>query len=135
MGYAKTTQNGRGIHMRLRARAYIIAEPPSVENRSSGDIGTAYTVQSRNDTKNEHMILDSMPSSLVMDEVEAEKEEEEVGVEVERWWKLRHRNKQGHGSIHGNVVKDSDVSRLDPETTICFVSMDIGMVRSLFSTL
>jgi len=59
MGYAKTSQDAHGIHMRLRSRAFIISERAALEE---------------------------------------EKEEEEV-------------------------------ANLDPERTICFVSIDAGMVR------
>jgi hypothetical protein len=104
MGYAKTSQMAHGIHMRLRARTFIIAEPPTA-------LHTSYK------TANEHVAY--------ADAVVADEEQE----------RLRLRRKSGFENIPTERAFDPSksltlqVSRIDPDKAICFVSMDAGMVR------
>ena len=131
MGYAKTTQNGRGIHLRLRARAFIISESPKAP---SGTVIGEHDIEvdeplvvKRDGDHDDKSMVNTMSSSLIIEE---DLKEEEAEMEAERWWQLRHRkkgNQDGEESKDGNL-SSNDVSILDPETTVCFVSMDIGMV-------
>ena len=84
-------------------------------------------VEKRYGDHDEKSMVNTMSSSLIIEE---DLKEEEAEMEAERWWQLRHRkkgNQDGEESKDGNL-SSNDVSILDPETTVCFVSMDIGMV-------
>jgi hypothetical protein len=92
MGYAKAEQKAHGIHMRLRARAFILSSEEEPINS----------------------ILEEEPNILTNQRLR-------LG-----WSSLFHR---------GDEQKEKDeptlsahASRLDPEKTICFVSIDAGMV-------
>ena len=90
MGYGKSIQRGRGIHQRLRSRAFIIAEPPT-----GAFLEEEFVAVSR--------AVEGQERSRLQWKFSTSKETEEVPT-------------------------PSRVSHIDPEKTICFVSMDVGMV-------
>lgn len=86
MGYAQPSQTAHGIHMRLRARAFIIAEPKQVSRNNS--------------------LYDFEENDFVRPYLRSRKRTLE----------------QGRSLLSNSALAD-------PERTICFVSMDAGMVR------
>ena len=122
MGYAPVGPTTRGIHQRLFARAFIIGqapEPPDVQS----------TFQSNDDSSNENArdptVLDSSSSSSTGTG---------TGVATKRL--LRHHNRPNerddHDSNYSHAAQQFETNRsnlieLNPNTTICFVSVDIGM--------
>lgn len=89
MGYAKSSQTAHGIHLRLRSRAFIVAELPETAELQ----------------KNDETVL-----------------EEDVVFTAQ-------------DSVHHPMFSKAQISKLDPEKTICFVSIDAGMVRCHVGTM
>jgi hypothetical protein len=107
MGYAKTTQMAHGIHMRLRARTFIIGEPPVA-------LHTSYK------TANEEHV-----AYVDADAVAADEEQERLRLRR----KAGSENSQTEREFDPSKSLSLQVSRIDPDKAICFVSMDAGMVR------
>ncbi len=99
MGYAQPSQTGHGIHMRLRARAFIIAEAAS------------------------HVAQNNY-STVALNEPQVD-----YNTEIQRTLRLRRRFVESDQPL-GDLPK---AALADPETTICFVSMDAGMGSDLLT--
>jgi neutral ceramidase len=97
MGYAKTTQMASGIHQRLWSRAFIISERPLVPEEEELQMATHVTVG-------------------------GEKRAELKNKKFKRrgLWQWMTSPKQ-------QPPAPSIISHLDPDKTICFVSIDAGM--------
>lgn len=106
MGYARATQTAHGIHQRLRARAFIISELPSHQtptDRTSTNVGS--TNSSEQDADSEYAS------------------------------RLRGDRTTYHTRQEEGAPFTLSASRLppDPDKTICFVSVDIGMGSDLLN--
>ena len=104
MGYAKAEQIAHGIHMRLRARAFIVSEKPALAEEEATTIETLPRE-------------DDLPT------------EEEGRARLLRW--SSRSNAQDDTKTE---TRPSDISHLDPERTVCFVSIDAGMGSDLLNT-
>lgn len=107
MGYAKATQTGHGIHLRLRSRAFIMSEAST----HSATI---------------HPDMEDERSELLQQEQLTETTPSLVPGFLRGLWK---RNPDSSGM----PAMLEEVSRLDPDKTICFVSADIGMGSDLLT--
>ena len=106
MGYAKPQQTAHGIHMRLRARSFIVSEMVVIDE-DAFDRTEPSSVESK----------DSLSSVLVG-------EQQRPRHEISR---LRWDHTQEEGNIQ-SLPRSTPISHLDPSKTICFVSIDAGMV-------
>lgn len=116
MGYAKATQTAHGIHMRLRARAFIVSERPHKDEQQMENKSTMDNEQAAKET--ETTSSSSSSSSRTKSRL--------------RWDSLfSHNNEETTTKVSSTDedIKSSNVAKLDPERTICFVSIDTGMVR------
>jgi neutral ceramidase len=111
MGYARATQNGHGIHQRLRARAFIISERPTSVSPS--------LVQQTEE------ILASEEEYTFRDELAAMTEEQS------RLRSARYAERTEEQTRERNTI-DTALTP-DPDRTICFVSVDIGMGSDLLN--
>jgi hypothetical protein len=108
MGYAKSSQTGHGIHLRLRSRAFIISQTTSTD------------VQ---ELMKKDLAGESFPSHQERrDSVTA------LTALLSLWPGLLRRKKKVL-----DLTPSPLVSQLDPGTTICFVSVDIGMGSDLLT--
>jgi len=104
MGYALPSQTAHGIHMRLRSRAFIMAQLP--EEYDKGDL-----LESMNDEHQNKL------------EQDAAKEERSLL----RWrWRRKPKNV-------AQKKKNELAGLADPERTVCFVSIDAGMGSDLLN--
>jgi neutral ceramidase len=111
MGYAKSTQTGHGIHLRLRSRAFIMSEADDSLLLMSDDSDHVSAVEIERERRDAS--ISTTPSLL-------------SGF-LRGMWHTR-------SSKSTITTTPLDVSRLDPEKTICFVSVDIGMGSDLLTS-
>lgn len=140
MGYAKSSQAAHGIHLRLRSRAFIVSElPPSTSLKRNHNLD-----------ENSHDV--AIESSNENDSLSQETRTKNSGIaqrqDDESQQQQRNRREEGflrwtrNNVLFGSKAEEEDtssptpsslVSQLDPDRTICFVSMDVGMGSDLLN--
>lgn len=113
MGYAKPTQMGHGIHQRQWARAFIVSEQP-----------TPSASQSLPSTMEEELSQHLVVGEKRVVQVKTKKKKKHRS--LLRWMMTSNNDKP-------SPPAPSRISQLDPEKTICFVSIDAGMGSDLLN--
>jgi neutral ceramidase len=120
MGYAVNSQNGHGIHMRLRSRAFIISSYNDDHDNGIGSTGRT----------------DATAAGIIRQEGEGDENKDEsimdsnTGMLTKFLWRggsSSFNNKSGGKSRQTKNSPQQPDPVPDPESTICVVSMDAGM--------
>lgn len=126
MGYAKATQTAHGIHQRLRARAFIVSEA------STSLFNDNHEEEEEDDVDQMVKIQHDWEATQRRDE------QEKQGGGFRRWAPSRlFRNPRDYGHLEDTHQEAPKSTRhhLDPDKTICFVSIDTGMGSDLLNML
>lgn len=144
MGYAKSTQAAHGIHLRLRSRAFIVSEAPTMDGEE--DQGESSHDNDDDDDDSQVTTATTDNGDVTIQTIHIQKEESQSQSEQRRVegflrWTTRRKN-FFFGSHTTKEVKEDDsikghssslASQLDPDRTICFVSIDAGMGSDLLN--
>jgi neutral ceramidase len=113
MGYARLDQFAQGIHQRLRARAFIIAE-----------------LDKNHYSRNRSPITHHRPMETPI----LENNTAPWRASTTRIASKNSPNEPDHPRIHGNKASTTTYAhKVDPQKTICFVSIDAGMGSDLLN--
>ncbi|KAG7339665.1 neutral/alkaline non-lysosomal ceramidase [Nitzschia inconspicua] len=116
MGYAKGSQTGHGIHLRLRSRAFIMSQVVESTVSSNSNL-------TKEGEEEEYILQQQSRRGTITDTT---RKLQLPGFLRGLW----NRNKRT-STLTATI--SPQVARLDPDNTVCFVSVDIGMGSDLLT--
>jgi len=132
MGYARAGQTAHGIHQRLRARAFIIAEQrENANDPNKAPVAPAPAAASSNWEEDSVERIPETKETLLKETQEASYWDATTAV----WSSSRQRRRRSRKDLANESARFMQQQQfaINPNTTVCFVSIDAGMGSDLLN--